>query len=53
MNHNWLGSFHAVAAEGGFTLATRLLNVGRPGITSQVKAPEDYFAVGLRQRKSA
>ena len=51
MNYTWLRSFHAVAAEGGFTVASRLLNVGQPTITSQVKALEDYFAVQLFHRR--
>ncbi len=36
MNHAQLRSFHAVAAEGGFTAASRILNVGQPTITTQV-----------------
>lgn len=51
MNHAWLRSFHAVATESGFTAASRLLNVGQPTITSQVKALEDYFAVELFHRR--
>ena len=31
-----LRSFHAVAAEKGFTAASRVLNVGQPTLTSQV-----------------
>ena len=51
MNYTWLRSFHAVAAEGGFTAASRLLNVGQPTITSQVKALEGYFSVELFHRR--
>ena len=41
MNYTWLRSFQAVATEGGFTAASRLLNVGQPTITIRVKALED------------
>ena len=51
MNYTWLRSFHAVAAEGGFTAAARLLKVGQPTVTIQVKALEDYFAVELFHRR--
>ena len=51
MNYTWLRSFQAVATEGGFTAASRLLNVGQPTITIQVKALEDYFAVELFHRQ--
>ena len=46
-----LRSFHAVAAEGGFTAASKALNVGQPTITSQVKALEQYFDVELFLRQ--
>ena len=51
MNHTQLRSFHAVAAEGGFTAASRVLNVGQPTITSQVKALEERFDVELFHRR--
>jgi aminoethylphosphonate catabolism LysR family transcriptional regulator len=51
MNHTQLRSFHAVAAEGGFTAASRVLNVGQPTITSQVKALEQHFDVELFHRR--
>ena len=51
MNHTQLRSFHAVAAEGGFTAASRVLNVGQPTITSQVKALERHFDVELFHRR--
>ncbi len=51
MNHTQLRSFHAVAAEGGFTAASRVLNVGQPTITSQVKALERRFDVELFHRR--
>ena len=40
MYHNWLRSFHAVAKEGGFTAASKVLNIGQPTISDQVKALE-------------
>lgn len=40
-----------MAAQGGFTAASRALNIGQPTITSQVKALEDYFAVELFLRR--
>ena len=51
MNHTQLRSFHAVAAEGGFTAASRVLNVGQPTITTQVKALERHFNVELFHRR--
>ncbi len=50
MNHTQLRSFHAVATEGGFTAASRVLNVGQPTITAQVKALEQHFDVELFYR---
>lgn len=51
MIYTQLRSFHAVAAEGGFTAASKVLNVGQPTITSQVKALERYFDVELFHRR--
>jgi LysR family transcriptional regulator, low CO2-responsive transcriptional regulator len=51
MIHTQLRSFHAVASEGGFTAASRKLNIGQPTITSQVRALEDYFKVELFVRR--
>ena len=51
MNHNQLRSFHAVATEGGFTAASRVLNVGQPTITTQVKALERQYNVELFHRR--
>ncbi len=42
-----LKAFHGVAAEGGFTAASRVLNVGQPTLTSHVKKLENYFDVEL------
>ncbi|MEP1028084.1 MAG: LysR family transcriptional regulator, partial [Alphaproteobacteria bacterium] len=46
-----LRSFHAVATENGFTAASKVLNVGQPTLTSQVKALEDMFKVELFHRR--
>lgn len=51
MLYTQLRSFHAVAAAGGFTAASRVLNVGQPTITSQVKALEEQFRVELFHRR--
>lgn len=51
MIYTQLRSFHAVATEGGFTAASKVLNVGQPTITSQVKALERYFNVELFHRR--
>lgn len=51
MIYTQLRSFHAVATEGGFTAASKILNVGQPTITSQVKALEEYYGVELFHRR--
>ncbi|MGH6947569.1 MAG: LysR substrate-binding domain-containing protein [Kiloniellales bacterium] len=51
MIYTQLRSFHAVAAEGGFTAASRTLGIGQPTITSQVRALERYFSVELFYRR--
>src|SRR3546814_10259976 len=51
MLHTQLRSFHAVASEGGFTAASRKLNIGQPTITSQVRDLENYFKVELFVRR--
>ena len=51
MFYTQLRSFHAVAREGGFTAAARVLAIGQPTVTSQVKALEDFFQVELFHRK--
>lgn len=51
MLYTQLRSFHAVAAHGGFTAASRVLHVGQPTITSQVKALEEQFGVELFHRR--
>ncbi len=51
MLRSQLRSFHAVATEGGFTAASRVINVGQPTISSQIKALEDQYGVTLFHRK--
>lgn len=51
MLYTQLRSFHAVAAEGGFTAASRVLSIGQPTITSQVKALEAFYNVELFYRR--
>ncbi len=51
MLYTQLRSFHAVAKEGGFTAASKVLNVGQPTITSQVKGLEERFGVRLFHRQ--
>jgi DNA-binding transcriptional LysR family regulator len=51
MLYTQLRSFHAVAQEGGFTAASKVLNIGQPTITSQVGMLEDYFSVELFYRR--
>lgn len=51
MIYTQLRSFHAVAAEGGFTAASKILNVGQPTITTQVRALEDHYAIELFHRR--
>jgi len=50
MYHKWLQAFHAVATEGGFTVAARSLNLGQPTISIHVKALEEQFGVELFHR---
>ncbi|MEE2699597.1 MAG: LysR substrate-binding domain-containing protein [Pseudomonadota bacterium] len=51
MYYNWLRSFHAVARSGGFTAASKTLNIGQPTISDQVKALEQKFGVELFHRR--
>ncbi len=50
MNFAQLRAFHAVATEGGFTKAARLLNVTQPTCSQEVKALEDTHGVTLFDR---
>jgi aminoethylphosphonate catabolism LysR family transcriptional regulator len=45
-------AFHAVAKHGGFTAAARVLNVGQPTLTIQVRDLEESYGVELLIRKS-
>jgi aminoethylphosphonate catabolism LysR family transcriptional regulator len=45
-------AFHAVATHGGFTAAARMLNVGQPTLTIQVKDLEENYGVELLIRRS-
>lgn len=51
MIYTQLRSFHAVAREGGFTAASRALNISQPTLTTQVKTLEEYFGVTLFHRR--
>ncbi|WP_035690426.1 LysR substrate-binding domain-containing protein [Bradyrhizobium elkanii] len=42
-----LRAFHAVAEHGGFTAASRVLNVGQPTLTIQVKELEQTYGIEL------
>ncbi|MEX0287195.1 MAG: LysR substrate-binding domain-containing protein [Paracoccaceae bacterium] len=47
MNRSELRSFHAVAASGGFSAASRELNVSQPTVSVQVKSLEERYGVEL------
>jgi aminoethylphosphonate catabolism LysR family transcriptional regulator len=47
MLYTQLRAFHGVAAHGGFTAASRVMNVGQPTLTSHVKTLERAFDVEL------
>ncbi|MEM7317222.1 MAG: LysR substrate-binding domain-containing protein [Planctomycetota bacterium] len=46
-----LRSFQAVATAGGYTAASKVLNVGQPTLTTQIKALEARYEIELFQRK--
>lgn len=50
INMAQLRAFHAVATEGGFTKAARLLNVTQPTLSQEVKALEETYGVRLLDR---
>ena len=50
MNHAQIRAFHAVATEGSFTKAARLLGVSQPAVTIQVRALEEAYGVNLLHR---
>ena len=47
MLYTQLRAFHGVATHGGFTAASRVMNVGQPTLTSHVKSMENDFDVEL------
>jgi aminoethylphosphonate catabolism LysR family transcriptional regulator len=47
-----LRAFHAVAEHGGFTAGARVLHVGQPTLTIQVKELEEKYGVELLIRRS-
>jgi LysR family transcriptional regulator, low CO2-responsive transcriptional regulator len=51
MYQRWLSAFHAVARSGGFTAASKVLNIGQPTVSSHVSALEDHFGVELFHRR--
>jgi len=51
MNSLHLRAFHAVAREGSFSTAARVLHVTQPTISSQVKALESTYGVQLFDRR--
>lgn len=46
-----LKAFHAVAAERGFTAASRALNIGQPTVSTHVRLLEETFGVELFHRR--
>jgi LysR family transcriptional regulator, low CO2-responsive transcriptional regulator len=51
MYQRWLAAFHVVARAGGFTAASKVLNVGQSTVSTHVRALEDHFGVELFLRK--
>jgi DNA-binding transcriptional LysR family regulator len=51
MYQRWLAAFHAVARSGGFTAASKVLNIGQPTVSTHVSALEDQFGVELFHRR--
>ena len=51
MYQRWLSAFHAVARSGGFTAASKVLNIGQPTVSTHVSALEDHFGVELFHRR--
>lgn len=52
MNHSQLRAFHAIALEGSFTRAAKVLRVSQPTLSGHVKALEEGYGVVLFQRGS-
>lgn len=51
VSYTQIRSFHAVASAGGFTAASKILHVGQPTITGQVRSLEEFFGVELFHRR--
>ena len=51
MYQRWLAAFHAVARSGGFTAASKVLNIGQPTVSTHVSALEEQFGVELFHRR--
>lgn len=51
MHQRWFAAFHAVARSGGFTAASKVLNIGQPTVSAHVSALEDHFGVELFYRR--
>lgn len=51
MIYTWLRAFHTVARQGGFSAASKVLNVGQPTLSEQVKTLEERFDVELFYRR--
>ncbi len=51
MHYTQLRAFHAVAEAGGFSAAARVLGVGQPTVTTQVKALESAYGTELFHRR--
>lgn len=52
MNHSQLRAFHAIALEGSFTKAAKMLRVSQPTLSGHIKALEEGYGVTLFQRGS-
>ncbi len=50
MPYSQVRSVHTAATEGGFTAASRAINVGQPNITTEVREQEARHAVELFYR---
>jgi aminoethylphosphonate catabolism LysR family transcriptional regulator len=51
MGFTQLRTFHAVATTGGFTRAAKMMNIGQPTVTIQIKELEARYGVELFLRK--
>jgi aminoethylphosphonate catabolism LysR family transcriptional regulator len=51
INHAHLRAFHAVATEGGFTKAARVIGISQPTLSAEVRALERGYGVVLFDRR--